>query len=228
MRRNLQSLGVLIVMLGLLSSVGYAAGGSRVETPPIAAPPDPIQQANQHYNTGLRYRDRAWKLEIKAANSATPEEKRQKLQQKARKSYERAAGEFTAATNKNPGFYQAYSSLGYALRKLGGYRESLLAYDRALDLQPDYGEAIEYRAEAFLGLDQIEDAKEAYITLFGQDRKLADELMQAMRRWVEDRRSESQGLDNEFIEEFARWVQEREEIAQQTASLTGRPADGTW
>ena len=53
--------------------------------------------------------------------------------------------------------------------------------DRALELAPDYGEAIEYRAEAYLGLDRIDDAKKAYMQLFNLDRALADELMEAMR-----------------------------------------------
>ncbi len=43
---------------------------------------------------------------------------------------------------------EGWNLLGYTSRRLGDYEESLSAYDAALKLQPDYPEAIEYRAGA--------------------------------------------------------------------------------
>ncbi len=94
------------------------------------------------------------------------------------------------------------------------------AYDYALSLEPSYAEAIEYRAEAYLGLNRIEEAKQAYVELFGHDRAKADELLDAMKQWVQKRREQPDGLDGAVVDGFAGWVSEREEIAGQTASVS--------
>ena len=65
----------------------------------------------------------------------------------------------------------------------------MAAYNQALEIQPDYAEAIEYRAEAFLGLNRLDEVKEAYMQLFREDRERADELMSAMQQWVDQRQT---------------------------------------
>ena len=72
--------------------------------------------------------------------------------------------------------FQAWGSLGYAYRVTGNYPASLEAYAKALEIQPAYTPAIEYRAEAYLGLGRLDEVKSAYMTLFNSDRKRADEL----------------------------------------------------
>ncbi len=91
-------------------------------------------------------------------------------------------------------------------------------------MAPFYGEAIEYRAEAYLGLGRLDEVKEAYMQLFAKDRALADQLMEAMQGWVEERRAEPGDLSSETIESFATWLAERGEIAEQTARLEGAAA----
>ena len=71
-----------------------------------------------------------------------------------------------AAIANNPQLHEAYSSLGYALRKTGRFDESIEAYNRALQLNPSYSEAIEYRAEAYLALGRLDEVKAAYMELF--------------------------------------------------------------
>src|SRR5207249_4008968 len=80
--------------------------------------------------------------------------------------------------------------------------------------------AIEYRAEAYLGLDRVEEAKKAYMALFTGDRGRADELLQAMKGWVEKRRAEPGTLAPDTVQEFSRWVGQREELAGQTPSVS--------
>ncbi len=221
MRRVLlRVLGVAILALGMPPHPSQAAGGSSA---PSVSPAD---QAADDYNRGLGHRDKAWQLEERAAAADDPEE-RGKLEAKALKQYEKAMRAFRSAIEANPRMHQAYSSLGYALRKMGDYQQSLEAYNKALELEPGYTEAIEYRAEAFLGLNRTEEAKQAYLQLFRDDRERADELMAAMKRWVEERTSDPQGLDTSVVEEFAAWLEERSEIAGQTASLAGDP-NRTW
>ena len=80
-------------------------------------------------------------------------------------------------------------------------------------------QAIEYRAEAYLGLNRLDEVKSAYITLFSADRPRADELTAAMEKWVETRKADSGGVDPAAIEEFGKWVAERKQLASQTSSL---------
>lgn len=210
-----------VLVSGLLASLPADAAGSRPTTnaPPVTPEvKTPEEEAKDAYNQGLKLRDKAWALEDKAEAAGTDAE-RQKHLGKAQKHYTKSIRLFETATRKVPTFHQAFSSLGYALRKTGEFERSLEAYDQALKLAPFYGEAIEYRAEAYLGLDRLDEAKEAYMQLFSSNRDLADQLMVAMRRWLEKRRAEPGGVSSETIESFAAWVAERSELAEQTARL---------
>ena len=214
---------VVLAAVVVVPSAAWAAGSKPLEPKSNApADPEPVKTPEEiaidHYNFGLTYRDKAWKLEDKAAAAAN-EKARMKAESKAQKTWTKAVREFESATGNNPVFFQAYGSLGYALRKTGDFESSLIAYDRALELEPTYGEAIEYRAEAYLGLDRVEDAKGAYIQLFSGARELADELLEAMKKYVEHRRTDG-GVDAASLDAFSEWVTEREEIANQTASVS--------
>lgn len=214
MRQTIPILGLSLLALAVTPAV-RGEGGSSAPSVPSTRPQTPQEMAAEVYNQGLRHRDKAWKLEEKAQAASAAE--RAKLEEKIRKQYENAAEEFEKATRFNPRMYQAYSDLGYVLRKLGSYQDSLAAYDRALALEPGYPQAIEYRAEAYLGLNRLEDAKQSYMQLFRGAREQADLLMAAMKRWVEERRSEPAGVDAQTLEAFAGWVAEREQMAAQTA-----------
>jgi tetratricopeptide (TPR) repeat protein len=212
----------ILVMLALAPVAALAEGSSPIPstTPQVPQrPKTPQEQAIEHYNLGLQHRDRAWKLEEKA-NKAPNEAKRAKLQVKILDQYESAIHQFRTATRNDPNMHQAHASLGYALRKTGNYEKSLQAYNTALKLAPDYTEAIEYRAEAYLGLGRLKEAKESYLRLFNLDRETADTLLVAMKTWVEKRSSDPGGLSAEEVQEFASWVAERDELARQTASLS--------
>ncbi len=135
--------------------------------------------------------------------------------------------EFLAATDRNPAMFQAHGGLGYVYRRTGDFAAALKAYDRALELEPKYTPAIEYRAEAYLGVNRLDDAKTAYMTLFNADRARADELAAAMQSWLQKRRQDAAGLAPETIEDFAKWLSQREEIAGQTSALI-QPQDPRW
>jgi tetratricopeptide (TPR) repeat protein len=200
---------------GLLLGVTVHASGGSSAASPTAPEKTPQQLADQYYNEGLVYRDNAWKLEKKLASAG--EADRAKIEKKIRKNYKRAIASYKDALSNNPDRYQAASSLGYALRKTGNYPDALVAYDRALSIEPTYAEAIEYRAEAYLGLNRIDDAKEAYIHLFGSDRGHANELLGAMQEWVVN---EPAGIDAPTLEAFSGWIDEREEIAENTTPVS--------
>ena len=224
MPKHARAFAALVLALAVASPLALAAGGSSTPEPSQPreeAPRDPIAEAAQHYNWGIKLRDKAWALEAKAANAS--EQQRPKLEVKIKKQYKKAIREFQHAVEKNPDLHQAFGSLGYGLRKLGRHEEALEAYDQALALAPDYAEAIEYRAEAYLGLNRVDEAKEAYIQLFGRSRKEADKLLEAMKAWLERHQQAPGEVDDAAVEAFAGWVEERSEIAGQTASLSELP-----
>ena len=179
----------------------------------------PEEKAVKSYDAGIKHRDKAAKFEQKAINE-TNEKKSAKLQKKIAKEYNRAIDDFEDAVGHYPRFYQAHNSLGYALRNVSRYEESLAAYNVALDINPVFDEAIEYRGEAYLGLNRLDEAKEAYMDLFQNNRGLADQLMAAMTSWIAARRDDAGSRDTAVVEQFAEWVNQRNELASYV-----RPSD---
>ncbi len=213
MKRSPRILAVA-ACIAAISDPLFAAGGSKVEPPAVAAQPSPEQQSAELYNDGLASREQALDLQDKAADPALSAEKREKLQRKVQRAWEQAISSFTRAVETNPGMYQAWSGLGHAYRQTGAHETALEAYGRALALAPDYGEALEYLGEAYLGLNRVGDAQETYERLQGKDKKLALELLSAMSAWIDQRREDPAGTKVGELDAFERWVKER---------LTGAP-----
>ena len=186
----------------------------------------PEQEAVTYYNDGISYRDKAVKLE-KEAETEADAGKRQKLEAKAKDKHEDSIKKFAKATEKNPAMFQAWGSLGYAYRKVGNYNASLAAYGKALEIQPNYTPAIEYRAEAYLGLNQLDSVKSVYMQLFTMDRPRADELAAAIDKWLEKRKTDPAGLDPAQLQEFSAWAAQRKQLASQVSSVAA-PKHERW
>ena len=216
MRTRIRTLVALMTLLGAAWRGLEAAGGSRVEETSI--PVTPEEQAGEHYNQGLSFRDEAWRLQKKQSKPDTPEAKLAKLEKKLGHAYDRAIREFSSAISLSPRMHQAYSSLGYVYRQIGDYPRALEAYDTALEIDPRYAEAIEYRGEAYLGQNRINDAQNAYRVLLEQDPRLAAELLGAMRAWLKQRRGEPAGLEVATLDGFELWVEDRADAANDGSS----------
>ncbi len=201
----------LTIAAPLQANDGGGGGGATMRQQPMKRL-TPEEKAVVSYDAGIKHRDKATKYEQQAIDE-TREKKFAKLQKKIAKEYKRAIADFEKAIGHYQRFYQAHNSLGYALRKVGRYEESLAAYDLALDINPVFDQAIEYRGEAYLGLNRLGEAKEAYMDLFQNDRALADQLMAAMMAWVASRRDDADGLDTAVVEQFAEWVDQRNQLA---------------
>lgn len=186
----------------------------------------PEQEAVSLYNDGISYRDKAAKLETEAA-AETDTKKREKLESKAKDKHEDSIKKFVKATQMNPNMYPAWGSLGYAYRKIGNYNASLEAYGKALQIQPNYTPAIEYRAEAYLGLNQLDQVKSVYMTLLSMDRQRADELSAAIDKWLVKRKADPAGMDPAQLDEFAKWAEQRKIAASQISSVL-RPKNERW
>jgi len=213
---------VLTMAPPLHADQGGSAGGGSMGQPMKRLTPE--EKAVVSYNAGLKHRDKAAKYEQKAI-AETNEKKFAKLKKKNTKEYNKAIDDFEKAIKYYPRFYQAHSSLGYALRKVGRYEESLAAYNESLEINPFYDKAIEYRGEAYLGLNRLDEAKEAYMDLFQNDRVLADKLIAAMIAWVAARRDDAGGLDAAVIEQFAEWVDQRNTLASFIHPMDGATRD---
>lgn len=207
--------------------IAPALFGAHVPTPTPTHPvKDKRTTAIEQYHGGKQRLDNVEKMQqqLKTADGKAAE----KLQKKINKQLESAAADFRRSVKAEPTLFQAWSELGFALRKLGRYDQSLEAYDKALSIEPNFGPAIEYRAEAYLGLDRLDEAKQAYTLLFSGDRGLADQLFTAMKDWVAARRQNPNGLDAEQLAQFGHWVEQREAIHRQTSALTAPQTNRSW
>lgn len=198
--------------LATLSSPLFAAGGSSAPVPE-APHLTPEQTAVNEYNSGLRYREKAEENDAKAGTQSNAK-KRAKLEAKRDALFEKAAKRFEAAIKAKHDFAQAHGSLGYALRRLGRYDESMQAYDTALGINPNYPAAIEYRAEALLGLDRVPEALKAYERLAVISAEHAAELLAAVKTWAGDEAN----AEAATASDVAAWVAHREEVSSTTAS----------
>jgi tetratricopeptide (TPR) repeat protein len=202
-----------------IASTALANGASKL---PKAPERSPQEKAVLSYNEGIGNREKAAKLEAELAGT-TDSKKQESLRTKIDKKYESIVKQQLNAVKLDPNLYQAYGELGYAYRKLGNYTDALTAYDKALAMQPGYADAIEYRGEAYLGLNRIDDAKTAYLTLFqGGDQKGAAKLGVAMTRWVNQHKQQPGDVPVEDVARLSAWLSQRSEIATQMgASASG-------
>jgi len=215
MRRHAAlAFAISIAIPGVVAASGDSPMAPSTQTPSLT----PEQQAVEYYNDGVADRERADKLELQSAEESDAA-KKAKLLEKSKRVHESSIKAFTKAVGNDPKMFQAWGGLGYAYRKTGNYPLALEAYDKALALKDSYTPAIEYRAEAYLGLNRLADVKSAYMTLFTADRPRADELTSAMEKWVEKRKVDAAGVDAATIDEFAKWVAERKQLASQTSDL---------
>jgi tetratricopeptide (TPR) repeat protein len=218
------ALALSLAIPGLAAADGSSAMTSPRQQMPTASPE---QEAVEYYNDGISYRDKADKNEKEAAaeNDAA---KKAKLLEKSKSRHESSIKKYLRAVAKNPQMVPAWGSLGYAYRKTGNLPLALEAYDRALALEKNYTPAIEYRAEAYLGLGRLDEVKSAYMTLFNTDRKRADQLTSAIDRWLEKKKADPTGIDPAKLEEFGKWAAERKQLAAQTSSLTEVNSPARW
>ena len=166
------------------------------------------------YNSGLHSVRRAQQYDAEALKASTPE-KAARLRERAQAAYRESVSALVAAVTAQPTMSKAWNYLGFADRHLGNYDEALSAYAKVLELDPHNLDAIENRGEVYLDANQIEDAKSAYMDLSLDSRSQANALMSAIRRWIELRRQDAQGVTSTDIEGLAKWADEHVRIATQ-------------
>jgi tetratricopeptide (TPR) repeat protein len=206
----------------------WANGGGSMSMPQMSAPRSdaPEDKAKNLYNQGVRDVKKADKYQAAIAE-LTDAGKKEHAKGEAQEYYSSALSKFQQATQFDPQLAEAWNYVGYTNRHLGNYDAALTAYQRALTLKPGYPDALEYRGEAYLGLNRVSDAQQAYLDLFSGNRELAGKLLTSMKTWVETQRPSSTA-DATKVSELDKWIQERSTIAAQTASLTREGAAASW
>jgi tetratricopeptide (TPR) repeat protein len=217
-----------VVVASAASLFASGSGPSSVPSSMSSTGPTqtPEQQAASRYNHGLKQQMKGDEAGKQAA-AATDEKKRAKAMSTAQKDWQNAREDYEFAVKLDAQHYQAYGALGYVLRKQGDFNGSLGAYARALQIKPGFTPAIEYRGEAYLGLNKIEEAKADYITLFATDRPNADTLARAMTSWIDEKKKNPAGVDAAVVDDLSKWLESRQEIAAKTSALLP-PKDAKW
>lgn len=208
--------------------VVFANGGGSMSMPQIREQREqsPQEKAHAFYNEGVHDVKKADKYQS-AAQQASDPTKKDKAQREALEYYSGALGKFQQAADTDPQMPEAWNYVGYTSRKLGNYEVALTAYERALSLKPGFPDALEYRGEAFLGLNRVSDAQQAYLDLFAGNRALADKLLTAMRSWLDAQRA-APTATAQTVDDMDKWIQERTAIAHQTAALTREGTAANW
>jgi hypothetical protein len=112
---------------------------------------------------------------------------------------------------------EVFNSIAYAETRLDHPQAGLDAADRALRLAPTLTRALENRGEALVALRRTEEAKQVYLTLVPQHRRLASVLLAYMQQWIDTQRKTTetpQGL----LDAFQEWVGMQAQIAASPAA----------
>ena len=83
----------------------------------------------------------------------------------ANKKFKRALGRVENAVALDPAYHEAWNLLGYSARKLGDYDKAFKAYEKCLELKPEYAPAREYLGEAWLEKGDPGKAREQLVLL---------------------------------------------------------------
>lgn len=197
-----------LISLLVLAPVAHAVpdDGAAVRARPVPAPtaqkPDPAK-ARKDFNVGFEEYQMANGLE--SASIGRTGEDALRAKDAVKVGLTRARDKFRAAVASDPEMKEGWNMLGYTSRKLGNYEESLSAYDKALALNPDYPEAIEYRAELFLLTGRLAEVKDAYASLLKSSPSYAGVLKTSAQDWVKAKKTAPTVTDAQRAE-FAAWV----------------------
>lgn len=204
--------------------MGGMGGGQMPSGRPSSGPPGdeisstphedkPDVAAQKMFKSAEKSLRKAMGYDDAAQKAANPDKRADELD-KARDEYYRALDQFTEALSDNAEMVQAWSAVGYIHERLGAYREAIDDYDHVLKYKPDSNDSIERRAEAYMRLDRLDDAKSAYMDLYNHEPKLAAQLMLLMQQWLVNHRADAGGMRASSIDAFDAWVKERKKIAQ--------------
>jgi tetratricopeptide (TPR) repeat protein len=166
------ALAALFIIL-VATAPSYSLGSG--EKTPEEQAADTQKKAIGEYNDGVKHVEKAKQIGIKG-DSLYAYNYRATSDAKARKEYEKAIENFTAALTLDPTMADAHNYLGYCHRKMGDLEKSIAAYDKALAMKPDFAQAREYRGETYLAMGDLKKAQSEFDFLKQMQSPYADTL----------------------------------------------------
>lgn len=203
-------LAAFALLLAALAAPAFAvldANGQLSATPAPDLSGDAVMTARINYNLGF---ERLEKAKAEEQTGAT---------RSAMTGFKEARERFETTVKADPKAREAWNLIGYTSRRLSEYERSLAAYEKALAIEPNYPEAIEYRAEAYLALKRLDDVKAAYKELDVMSPPHAEVLLESMRGWVATHRRKPDGVSAAELDSFASWLDEKASAPKSTAAL---------
>ena len=200
-----------LAQMGGPGQMGGPMHGAPMGEEPSPSAPEPTSASDLAvvaYKAGLGYISKAKDADSDAVKAAD-DKKKAKALAKVSNLYGKALDRFEDAVDKDPGMVDAWNDIGLCELHLGFYDEAVMAYANVLELKPGYSEAYENRAEAYLGLNKVAEAKSDYMTLFKTARPLAGQLMTYMHQWIDERQRDPKGVSSEDLAAFVKWTDER-------------------
>ena len=230
--RRMWKAGVFLAAAVALYQVSAGASGSSIPAPSAGAGPSapmmtPEEMARGAYNSGIDHKDKGLKLEQKAAAEQA------KDQEKDSREGEGRIRRGRSRTSRRPPTWRRASTRRTTAWASPTGRPATMprrwrCTTRRSRSRQAFPDAVEYRGEAYLGVNRVDDAKQAYLELFASDRKQADILMKAMTDWVAKRRVDAAGADPASVSALESWIKERSALAGQTASMALAAQHDTW
>ena len=93
----------------------------------------------------------------------------------AEKKFKRALSGGERATSLDATYHEAWNLVGFCARKLGDYDKAFAAYEKCLNIKPDYAPAREYMGEAWLEKGDPQKAHEQLTLLESYGDRAADD-----------------------------------------------------
>ena len=199
--------------------MGGGGGGHTEEMPSAPAADKPDAAARKAFAGGVKSLKRAQEFEEVAAKATNPDKKAAAMD-KVGDAYNKALDQFTEALSNKGDMVEAWNDAGYVHLRLGAYNEAIDDYNHTLALKAGMLDAVEHRAEAYMAVDRLDQAKAAYMDLFNHARPLADQLMVSMQKWLAAHRASAAGIVPADIDSFGKWLEDRDGIAKQTAAAS--------
>jgi len=144
---------LMLAMLAAAPTEANFGGGSSSDEKPASTgistfSMTPREEAERLYADG---RDEAMKAKKDLEDGKT---------KNAEKKFKRALSGGERATSLDATYHEAWNLVGYASRHLKNYDHALVAYDKCLEIKPDYTLAREYLGEAYLEMGNLAKARE--------------------------------------------------------------------
>jgi tetratricopeptide (TPR) repeat protein len=171
MKRTLSIVTAAALAFAALPAFASFGGGSKPE------PSTSSSSSSSSSETSATPREEAEQIYAKAYEdvAAAKKDLADGKTKNAEKKLKRALSGGEKATSLDATYHEAWNLVGYTARKLGDYDKAFAAYEKCLNIKPDYAPAREYMGEAWLEKGDAQKAHEQLTLLESYGDRAADD-----------------------------------------------------